>query len=130
MKIFNALLTLLLTISSLFAQSNLKEYKIGHTFAVSLPHYMSRTIGLYDNAAMEYKNTVKDVGGFIVCDKKEDLELSGFNFSSIDEFYEFCMRDFFVNDESRKISKSKKQSKDGVNFLECDVIVCNEEAAA
>lgn len=39
------------------------------------------------------------------------------------------MRDFFVNDESRKVSKPKSKNNDGINFMECDVTVYNEDAA-
>jgi hypothetical protein len=66
-------MTLVLMTTTLFAQTELKQHKAGHSFEIGLPAYMSRTIGLNSSSAIEYKNRVKDVYGFVIFDTKEDL---------------------------------------------------------
>jgi hypothetical protein len=115
------LTTILILISTLtFAQTTLKEYKAGHIFDVSLPDYMSRTVGLNDASAIQYKSVVKDVYGFIIFDTKEELRLAEMTFSSINEFYEGFIKDFLADQESRKVSDPKYTTKGGINFVESD----------
>ena len=38
--------TLVLMTTTIFAQTELKQYKAGHSFDIGLPEYMSRTIEL------------------------------------------------------------------------------------
>ena len=72
----NKTLTILTTIlisTMCFSQTAFKEEKAGHIFYVSLPDYMSKTIGLNTSATIQFKNTIKDVAGFIIEDNKEEL---------------------------------------------------------
>lgn len=116
-------ITAVLVLCSLgaIAQPKLKEYQAGHTFSVSLPDYMSKTIGLNSAAAIQYKSVVKDVYGFIIFDTKEELSLAEMNYSSLNEFYEDFIDDFLVDQENRKVSTPFFQKKATTNFVECDV---------
>ncbi len=122
--------TLILITTATFAQTELKQYKAGHSFDISLPEYMSRTIGLNAASAIEYQSAVKEVYGFIIFDTKEDLDLVDMKFSSIDEFYEDFIKDFLKDEEKRKISKPKSQKKGEINFIECDATYYDKDSKA
>ena len=115
------LLTLSLMTTSIFAQPNLKEHKAGHIFYVSLPDYMSRTIGLNSASIIQYKSTVKDVYGFIIEDSKDDLKLADMEFSSINEFHENFMKGFLIDQEKRIVSKPKFKQEGDISFAESDL---------
>ena len=120
--------TLVLMTTTIFAQTELKQYEAGHSFDIGLPGYMSRTIGLNTASAIEYKSTVKDVYGFIIFDTKEDLALVDMKYSSINEFYEDFIKDFLKDEEKRKVSKPQSQKKGEINFIECDVTYYDKDA--
>lgn len=105
-----------------------KEYTAGHTFIISLPDYMSKTVGLNNAAAIQYKSAVKDVAGFIIFDTKEELALAEMNFTSSKEFYESFIEDFLVEQENRKVSEAISKSKDGINFIEADLTYYDKDA--
>ena len=120
--------TLVLMTMSVFAQSTLKEYKVGHVIYVSLPDYMSKTVGLNSAAMLQYKSTVKDVYGYIIEDNKEELKLAELNYESINEFYEDFIKDFVKDEDKRKVSKPQYRKKGEINFVECDVTYYDKEA--
>ena len=120
--------TLVLMSTALFAQTELKQYKAGHTFDIGLPEYMGRTIGLNSVSAIEYKNAVKDVYGFVIFDTKEDLALVDMNYSSINEFYEDFIKDFLKDEEKRNVSKPISQKKGDINFVESDITYYDKDA--
>ena len=111
-----------------YGQTTLKEIKIGTVLYVSLPGYMSRTIGLNDAAVFQYKSTLKDVYGFIIDDNKEELKLAELNFTSINEFYEAFITGFLQGIEKKNISNPLVQKKGNLNFLEADVTYFDKEA--
>lgn len=111
---------LFLLTSTTQAQINVKEYKAGHTFYVSLPDYMSKTNGLNNDAVIQFKNSIKDVAGFIIEDTKEDLSIAEMVFSSVDDFYENFIKDFIINEKKRTISATKSQTIGQTKFIECD----------
>jgi len=113
--------TLVFMATAVFAQTEFKHHKAGHSFDIELPEYMGKTAGLNNASAIQYKNTVKDVYGFIIFDTKEDLALVDMKFSSINEFYEDFIKDFLKDEEKRKVSKPQSQKKGEINFIECDV---------
>lgn len=124
--IFTTILVLMTSIA--FSQTELKQYHAGHTFDISLPDYMSRTIGLNSVSSIEYKSTVKDVYGFVILDTKEDLALADMKYSSTNEFYEDFIKDFLKDQEKRKVSKPESQKKGDINFIECDVTYYDKDA--
>ena len=128
-KKLTTLLIILTAISiTSHAQTTLKEYKAGHEFYVSLPDYMSKTTGLNSAATIQFKNSVKDIAGFIIEDNKEELALAQLSYSSINEFYEDFIKDFIKDEEKRKVSKAKTQQKGETNFIDCDVTYYDKES--
>jgi len=119
---------LVLMTSMSFAQTSLKEYKAGHIFNVSLPDYMSKTIGLNSASAIQYKSVVKDVYGFIIFDTKEELSLAEMSYASLKEFYESFITDFLADQQDRKVFEPKYQKQGGNEFVECDVTYFDKEA--
>jgi len=120
--------TFLLLTATTFAQTTMKEYKAGHVFYVSLPDYMSKTTGMNDAAVIQFKNSLKDVAGFIVEDNKEELVLAEMVFSSIDDFYDNFIKDFLVDQEKRIISQTKSQTIGEVKFIECDASYLDKDS--
>lgn len=128
-KIFAIITTILvLTTTFVSAQTEFKPYKAGHTFDISLPEYMSRTVGFNTSSAIEYKSTVKDVYGFVIFDTKEELALVDMKFSSANEFYEDFIKDFLKDEEKRNVSKPQSQKKGDINIVESDVTYYDKEA--
>lgn len=121
-------ITLVLTTSSLFAQTPLKEYKAGHVFYISLPDYMSKTVGLNSSSIIQYKSAVKDVYGFVIEDNKEELALADLNYVSLAEFYEDFIKDFVVDQDKRAVSKPIYKKVGTTNFVESDVTYYDKEA--
>jgi hypothetical protein len=111
-----------------YSQTTLKDYTVGHQFHISIPNYMNRTIGLNNAAIFQFKNSVKDIAGFIIEDDKEELRLADLNYSSINEFYDDFIKDFLKDEEKRNISKPLSQTKDGINFIECDATYFDKDA--
>lgn len=123
-------LILVLTTSNLLAQTNLKEYKVGHVVSVSLPDYMSRTVDVNNSSIIQYKSTVKDVYGFIIEDNKEELALAEINYSSINEFCEDFAKDFLKDEKKRTFTYPEYQKKGDINFAEYDATYYDKEAKA
>ena len=113
--------------SSIIAQTSLKEFKAGGVFYVSVPEYMSKTVGLNTSASVQFKNTVKDVYSFVIVDNKEELTLAELNYGSINEFFEDFVKDFLEGEKKREISKPVYQKKNDLNFAECDASYYDEE---
>ena len=130
MKRIIVTLSLILTFSttSISAQTTLKEYKVGHVLNVSLPEYMSRTMGINSSAMFQFKNTVKDVYGFIIEDNKEELALVDMNYSSINEFCEDFSKDFLKDEKKRTFSNPEYKKIGNLNFVEFDASYYDEEA--
>lgn len=120
----------LFSTTTLFAQVPFKEYKVGHIVSVSLPDYMMKAGDLNSSSIIQYKNTVKDVYGFIIEDNKEEMLLSEITYSSIKEFYEDFIKDFLVDEEKRKVGAAQYQKKGEINFAEADVTYYDKDAKA
>jgi hypothetical protein len=127
-KIALFITTLIITSSSVFAQTTLKEYQAGHIFHISLPDYMGRTIGLNSSATIQYKSAVKDVYGFIIEDNKDELKLAELNYSSLNEFYEGFIKDFVADEDNRIVSEPLYKKNGDINFVESDVTYYDKEA--
>jgi hypothetical protein len=126
--IANLSLILVLTTTSISAQTPLKEYKVGHVVNVSLPEYMSKTMGLNSSSILQYKSTVKDVYGFIIEDNKEELALVEMNYSSINEFCEDFAKDFLKDEKKKTFSYPEYQKKGDINFAEFDASYYDKDA--
>jgi len=102
--------------------SPLKEYKAGHTFDISMPAYLERTVDVNNAAAIQYGNTAKTIFGYTSFEKKEDIQLSGGKYTSLDKYHGSTIVDF-----SKKMPKKKtvsqpliKKGKD-INFVATDI---------
>lgn len=129
MKLINCLsISVFIFCSSLSFSQNFNEHTAGHTFKIQLPDYMNKTLGLNDNATVQYKSAVKDVYGFVIVDTKEDLELVEMNFFSITEFYENFIQTFLEGEENRQISNPITKTIGDRNFLESDASYYDKDA--
>jgi len=121
-------MTLFLITSTTFAQTAIKEYKVGHVFYVSLPDYMSKTTGINDAAVIQFKNSVKDIYCLVLEDNKEELELSQIKYSSINEYYDNFIKDFLVKEKKRNISQPVSQTIGDNKFIEIDATYYDKDA--
>ena len=111
-----------------FSQTTFKDQKVGNIFYVNLPEYMNKTVGLNTSASLQFKNTIKDIAGFIIEDNKEDLKLAEMNYSSINEFYEDFIKDFVKDEEKRNVSKPLTKKIGESNFAVSDVSYYDKES--
>jgi hypothetical protein len=128
MKLFFSALLFSFFVFTGYSQTVLKQYTVGHPFTISLPDYMSKTSGVNNSAAIQYKNEVKDVYGFVIMDDKEGLKLAELNYSSIKEFYDEFIKGFIEGEEQVKQSKPVSQQQGGVNFIESDLSFFDKDA--
>ena len=130
MKKFYVLIVISFLIMTLatFGQGGTKTYKAGHVFSITLPDYMSRTVGLNSTANFQYKSYVKDVYGFVIGDDKEELKLAELNFDSVTEFHEDFMKSFLTDAEKKNIGTPVVKKIGETSFLECDVTYFDKEA--
>ena len=126
--ILNLALFLVSIASPILAQTTVKEYKVGHVVNVSLPDYMTKTMGINNSSILQYKSTVKDVYGFIIEDKKEELALVEMNYSSINEFCEDFAKDFLKKEKNKIFSYPEYQSKGEINYAEFDATYYDKDA--
>lgn len=122
------LLTLAFIAPPVFGQTTMKEYTIGHPIHIALPDYMNRTLGLNEDAVVQFKSEVKDVYGYVIEDNKEELRLAEMNFSSVNEFYDEFIKSFIEGEEKVNQSKPMVQKKGEITFIEADVSFYSKEA--
>ena len=111
---------MLLSCLSVQAQTPTKDLKVGHIFHISIPDYMDRTIGLNNAASVQFKNDVKDIGGFIIEDNKEELQLAQTHFATIREYYDYFIKDFLKDEEKRAVADPKTTVAGATSFIETD----------
>jgi hypothetical protein len=128
MKLIYTLLCLMILPTITFSQTAFKEQKGGQAFTMSLPDYMSRTVGLNDAASLQFKSSVKDVYGFVIIDNKEELKLAEFLFANIVEFFDDFANNFVKDEPNRKMSKPESKKIGDYNFMSCDITYLDSEA--
>ena len=127
----NLLLILLMFPARLvFGQSNVSELKVGHVFYIDIPEYMSKTVGINNAASVQFKSVTKDIYGFIIEDSKEELNLTDMKFASINEFYDYFVKDFLKDEDKRNISPIHTFKKDEKNYVEMDASYYDKDAKA
>jgi hypothetical protein len=110
------------------AQAQVKTVKAGQCFDITLPVWMSKTAGLNSAAAIQYKNVVKDVYGFVIYDTKEELTFVDMHYTSVSEFYEDFIGDFLKEEEKREVSKVNYTNKGDNHYAEADVSYFDKDA--
>lgn len=114
--------------ASSFSQTPMKPLTVGHPVTISLPEYMTRTIGLNDDAAIQFKSEVKDVYGFVIEDNKEELKMAEMIYSSVTEFYDEFIKEFVKGEEKLQQSKPISNKIGDANFIEADVSFYSKDA--
>jgi hypothetical protein len=127
MKILSTLI-LLVSFKTLLAQTPMNAFVAGHAFKVSLPVYMQRTIGYNDDASIQFKNSVKDVYGFIIEDNKDEMKLAEIYYTSINEFYTDFTKDFLVDEKKRTLSSATSTALGEFNFMVSELSYFDKEA--
>jgi hypothetical protein len=112
-----------------FAQTTtFRPEKAGHVFTISLPNYMAKTGGINTSAAIQFKNTVKDIAGFVIYDTKEELKLIDMVYGSAIEFFEDFSKDFLKDEEKRTLSKPISKKIGNTNFIEFEASYYDKES--
>ncbi|HOS47035.1 MAG TPA: hypothetical protein PLG57_00285 [Bacteroidia bacterium] len=127
-KILSLAIVVFVVFQSASAQTAFKNMKYGHVVNVSLPEYMTRTLGLNDNASFQFHNVPKDVSGFIVEDNKEELIIADMKFADAQEFYDNFAKGFLEDQPSRKFSKPDVRKVNGNTYIHSDFSYFDEEA--
>ncbi len=118
----------ILIISALgFSQEKFKNISAGHSFQISIPPYMNKTIGLNSDSSVEFIDKVKDIAGIVIVDTKEDLRLAEMNFSSIDDFYDHFAKDFLKDEKERYISQPKNDTEGNTKYIYFDASYLNTD---
>lgn len=110
-----------------FGQEKFKNISAGHSFQISIPPYMNKTIGLNSDSSVEFIDKVKDIAGIVIVDTKEDLRLAEMNFSSIDDFYDHFVKDFLKDEKERFISEPKSETKGNIKYIYFDASYLNTD---
>ena len=123
------ILTLLLTSSSIFSQTKLKEYQAGKVFSVSIPDYLTKAVGYSEIATFQYENLDKGISGNIILDTKEEIKLKEAEYgASINDFYSAYTKEFNLDVEARSFSKAQYKTIGEIKFAESDFSYYDEEA--
>ena len=126
---FFILTTLLIFITpTILSQTSMKEYKVGHVIYVSLPEYMTKTVGLNDAAVFQFKNSVKDIAGIIIDDNKGELEIASMKYASINDFYDDFIKDFLIKEKKRSVSQPNYQTIGENKIVDCDVTYYDKDS--
>lgn len=120
------LLVALLSCTLTFAQT--KTVHAGQCFDINLPTYMAKTAGLNSAAAIQYKNVIKNVYGFVIYDTKEELKFVDMNYSSISEFYEDFIEGFLKDEDKKQVAQVIYTDKGDTHFSETDVTYFDKDA--
>jgi hypothetical protein len=110
------------------AQTNFTEKKAGHQYYISMPDYMSKTLGLNDAASAQYKNTVKEAYVIVIDDSKEELDIVHMRFSGAEDFYESFADGFLADQKKRKIGKPTTTTVGDVKFVQTEASYYDEDA--
>lgn len=110
-----------------FGQEKFTPINAGHTFQISIPPYMNRTIGLNSDSSVEFIDRVKDIAGIVIVDTKEELELAELKFGSINDFYDHFVKDFLQDEKERFISEAKSETKGNTKYIYFDASYLNTD---
>ena len=110
-----------------YGQNKTKDLKIGNVFTISLPDYMTRTVGINSVATLQYKSALKDVYGLVIEDVKEELILAELNYTSINDFYTDFINDYLKGEKKRTLGEVSYKSIGEINFAESDISYYDKE---
>lgn len=100
-----------------FSQQKVKEFQAGHIIKITVPEYMTKTIGLNDDACIQFQNLVKDVYTIVIEDNKEELTMAELSYADVKEFYEDFAEGFLKDEKDRKMGKPKYSKIKDINYV-------------
>ena len=95
MKKYLVLILLLAFCKAIIAQTLMDKYNVGD-FTVNLPYYMSKTGGLNNNAAIQFRNMVRDISGYVIKEEKSVKLIDDPANPDINQYYEEFIKDFLA----------------------------------
>jgi len=126
MKHYFTLILLLIFCKTNTAQTLMDKYKV-EDFTVSLPYYMSKTGGLDNDAALQFRNMVKDVSGFIIKEAKTVKEIDNPANPDINQFYDQFLKGFLIDKKERKVAAPKISTNGNAKFMSTDLTYLDDE---
>lgn len=109
------------------AQQSFTENRLGHIFYLSVPDYMSPTLGLNDHACAQYQCLEKDLFTFVIEEAKDQLDLVDLHFNSLEEFYNYFEERFLQGTRDRKVEKPVAYQVGNVNFIQTEATYFDPE---
>lgn len=85
-----------------------KTIKIGHVFYLDIPEYFVRTTSLNNSAIVQYMNEMKGAYLIVIDDNKEEINLSGGNFVTPKDYFDFFLSGFKTDDTNILSAQSLK----------------------
>ncbi|MFC5283682.1 hypothetical protein [Pedobacter alpinus] len=96
-------------------------------FKISLPYYMSKTGGLNNNAAIQFRNMVRDISGYVIKEEKTVKLFDDPSNKSINDVYDEFIKDFLASKEERKITSPINSTNGTAKFLCTDLTYLDDE---
>lgn len=126
MKKYLTFILLLILCKSTTAQALMDKYKV-EDFTVSLPDYMSKTGGLNNDAAIQFRNMVRDVSGYVIKEGKSVKLFDDPANHDINQVYDQFIKDFLIDKKERKISLVSVSTNGDVKFMNTDLTFLDDE---
>lgn len=108
------------------AQTLMDKYDVDG-FTVSLPFYMSKTGGLNSDAAIQFRNMVKDVSGYIIKEEKGVKAMDDSTNPDINQVYDQFLKNFLPDKKERKIASPSQSTNGSVKFMNVDFTYLDDE---
>ncbi len=126
MKSYFTLILLIVFCKAVTAQTVMDKYDVG-AFSVKLPYYMSKTGGLNSDAALQFRNMVKDVSGYIINEEKTVKGIDDPANPDINQFNDQFLKDFLIDKKERKIASAKESTNGNAKFISTDFTYLDDE---
>lgn len=126
MKKHFTLIILLIFCKATTAQTLMDKYKV-EDFTVSLPDYMSKTGGLNNDAAIQFRNMVRDVSGYVVKEEKSVKLFDDPANYDINQVYDQFIKEFLIDKKERKIASAMVSTNGNVKFMNTDLTFLDDE---
>lgn len=126
MKNYLTIILLLTLCKATTAQTLMDKYKVDD-FTVSLPFYMSKTGGLNNNAAIQFRNMIRDVSGYVIKEEKTAKLFDDPANKDIDQVYNQFIKDFLIDKKERKVAASKATTNGTAKFMSTDLTYLDDE---
>lgn len=126
MKSYLTLILLLIFCKATTAQTLMDKYNV-EDFTVSLPYYMSKTGGLNNDAAIQFRNMVRDISGYIVKEEKAVKEIDDPANPDINQYYAQFLKVFLIDKKDGKVAAPKVSTNGDAKFMSTDLTYLDDE---